>query len=534
MRIAIVHNSVTSESSPDERDVLVQAETVFAALKDLGHEALTLPCTLDLSAVKRQLEEIKPDLVFNLVETLDGQGRLIHLFPTLLDAMKMPYTGSCAEAVQATSNKIMAKERMAAVNLPTPPWVGPYPGDMPPLYQYDPTANDFRDLKDLGTPPRWIAKSLWEHASIGLEEDGLFTAESPSHIEEILKARASQLGGACFAEVFVDGREFNLSLLAGPDGLPEVLPPAEIIFEGYDESKPRIVGYKAKWHEDSYEYHHTPRCFDFPETDHNLLSELKKTAVRCWQVFGLGGYVRVDFRVDTRGRVWILEINTNPCLSPDAGYPAALAQAGISLSEAVERVLNDTFRKQHLIYDRNFFKGFALPVRQTRVSTQRKQDAQGLVFRYEPVAEDGETIRQLTEITGFFNPAEIDVAVELVQERLAKGASSGYYFVFAEQHGRVVGYASYGHIACTESSYDLYWIAVHPDFQGKGLGRQILEESERLIKNAGGTRIYVETSSRAQYAATRAFYEHSDYRLESLMEDFYAPGDAKAVYCKAV
>ncbi|OQX15472.1 MAG: hypothetical protein BWK80_40950 [Desulfobacteraceae bacterium IS3] len=502
--------------------MLVQAETVFAALQDLGHEALTLPCTLDLSAIKRQLEEIKPDLVFNLVETLDGQGRLIHLFPTLLDAMKMPYTGSCAEAVQTTSNKIMAKERMAAVKLPTPPWVGPYPGDMPPLYQYNPAANDFRDLKDLGTPPRWIAKSLWEHASIGLEEDGLFTAESPSHIEEILKARALQLGGACFAEVFVDGREFNLSLLAGPEGLPQLLPPAEIIFEGYDESKPRIVGYRAKWEEDSYEYHHTPRCFDFPETDNKLLSELKKTAVRCWQVFGLGGYVRVDFRVDARGRVWILEINTNPCLSPDAGYPAALAQAGISLSEAVERILKDAFRKY----------GDSCPPESVSQTCGFCKDK--LAFRYEPVAEDGETIRQLTEITGFFNHAEIDVAVELVQERLAKGADSGYYFVFAEQHGRVVGYASYGHIACTESSYDLYWIAVHPDFQGKGLGRKILEESERLIKNAGGTRIYVETSSRTQYAATRAFYEHCDYRLESLMQDFYAPGDAKAVYCKAV
>jgi D-alanine-D-alanine ligase len=533
MRVAIVHNEVKDESSPDERDVLVQARSVSEALSELGHETLSLACDLDLSAVKRQLEEIMPDIVFNLVESLDGQGRLIHLFPALLDAMKMPYTGSCAEAVQTTSNKIMAKERMAAVKLPTPPWVGPYPGDMPPLYQYNPAANDFSDLKDLGTPLRWIAKSLWEHASIGLVEDVLFVAESPSHIKDILKARAPRLGGACFAEVFVEGREFNLSLLAGPDG-PEVLPPAEIIFEGYDEGKLRIVDYRAKWEEDSYEYHHTPRCFDFPETDNKLLSELKQTAVRCWQVFGLGGYVRVDFRVDTHGRVWILEINTNPCLSPDAGYPAALAQAGISLAEAIERVLNNTFRKQQLIYDRNFFKEVVLPVRQTHISAQRKQDVEELVFRYEPVAADCETIRQLTENTGFFNPAEIDVAVELVQERLDKGADSGYYFVFAEQYGRVVGYASYGHIACTESSYDLYWIAVHPDFQGKGLGRKILEESERLIKNAGGTRIYVETSSRAQYAATRAFYEHCDYRLESLMDDFYAPGDAKAVYCKAV
>jgi D-alanine-D-alanine ligase len=156
---------------------------------------------------------------------------------------------------------------------------------------------------------------------------------------EMLKIQASRLGGACFAEVFIEGREFNLSLLDGPDG-PQVLPPAEIIFEGYEDGKPRIVGYRAKWDDTSYEYHHTPRCFDFPPEDRALLEELKQTALRCWQVFGLKGYVRVDLRVDSSGRPWILEINTNPCLSPDAGYPAAAARAGYSLADVINQLIN--------------------------------------------------------------------------------------------------------------------------------------------------------------------------------------------------
>jgi len=104
----------------------------------------------------------------------------------------------------------------------------------------------------------------------------------------------------------------------------------------------------------------------------------------------------------------------------------------------------------------------------------------------------------------------------------------------AEHYGRLAGYACYGPIACTESGYDIYWIAVHPDYQGKGLGRRILKETERLIRESSGTRIYVETSQRVQYASTRAFYEDCGYRLEAVLADFYAAGDGKVVYCKSL
>ena len=113
----------------------------------------------------------------------------------------------------------------------------------------------------------------------------------------VLRRRAPDLGGACFAEVYIEGREFNLALLAGPDG-PEVLPPAEIVFEGYGPDRLRIVGYRAKWDEASYEYHHTPRRFDFPAADAPLLDRLRRTARDCWRLFGLRGWARVDFRVD--------------------------------------------------------------------------------------------------------------------------------------------------------------------------------------------------------------------------------------------
>jgi ribosomal protein S18 acetylase RimI-like enzyme len=155
-------------------------------------------------------------------------------------------------------------------------------------------------------------------------------------------------------------------------------------------------------------------------------------------------------------------------------------------------------------------------------------------YLYEVGPDDPERIRELVEVTGFFYAAEIDVAEELVRERLAKGGESGYHFVLAEFNGRLVAYTCYGPIACTASSNDLYWIAVHPDFQGMGHGKMLLKETERLIRQAGGTRVYAETSQRSQYASTRAFYEDRGYHQESLLPDFYGPGDGKVTYCKVL
>lgn len=158
-----------------------------------------------------------------------------------------------------------------------------------------------------------------------------------------------------------------------------------------------------------------------------------------------------------------------------------------------------------------------------------------LKIRRQVQHQDPERIRRLVEITGFFSAQEIEVAVELVNEHLLKGAAgSGYHFIFAERHGRLAGYTCYGPVPATASSYDLYWIAVDPDFKRKGLGKALLEQTEHLIRQSGGTRIYVDTSMRVQYAGTRAFYEHCGFQLESVLEDFYAPGEAKAIYCKSI
>jgi D-alanine-D-alanine ligase len=185
-------------------------------------------------------------------------------------------------------------------------------------------------------------KSVSEHASLGLDEDSVL-GEDLTAVTARLREQADRWGGAWFAEEYIDGREFNLAVLAGRQG-PEVLPVAEIDFSTFPPGKRRVVGYRAKWEEDSFEFGNTPRRFDFPPCDRPLLDELQQLSQQCWRLFGLRGYVRVDFRVDAQSRPWILEINTNPCLSPDAGFAAAVERAGIGFECVVQRILDDACR----------------------------------------------------------------------------------------------------------------------------------------------------------------------------------------------
>jgi len=150
---------------------------------------------------------------------------------------------------------------------------------------------------------------------------------------------------------------------------------------------------------------------------------------------------------------------------------------------------------------------------------------------------DAAAVHALVAETDFFSETEQQVAVELVEETLSRGAASGYQFVLVDDPddpGQLLGYTCYGPIPATESSYDLYWIAVAPGQQRKGLGGELLCETERLASQQGARRMYVDTSGREQYGPTRRFYERMGYRVEARLEDFYAPGDDKLIFSKSL
>jgi D-alanine-D-alanine ligase len=360
MLVAILHTAVNAEASLEDQDVLVQAETVSAALRQLGHDCVTFGCGLDLAATRDRLRELRPDAVFNLVESIEGDDALAHVLPAVLDALGVPYTGNSAAATFLTTHKLLAKQRLQQASLPTPEWIETGTGTVPifapakmGLSPSTPPSTAGTAVAHAGESPStaetavahkstWIIKGVWEQASRNLDEDAILADVDEPTLRAELQRRAARLARPCYAEAFVAGREFNVSVLDGPTRTgtgPQVLPPAEIDFSAFPPEKPRIVGYRAKWQADSFEYQNTPRRFDFPAADGPLLEQLRRLSLECWALFGLRGYARVDFRVDREGRPWILEINTNPCLSPDAGFAAALQQAGISFEEAIGRIL---------------------------------------------------------------------------------------------------------------------------------------------------------------------------------------------------
>ena len=149
--------------------------------------------------------------------------------------------------------------------------------------------------------------------------------------------------------------------------------------------------------------------------------------------------------------------------------------------------------------------------------------------------EDRIAVRRLVASTGFFSGPEEEIAVELVDDALAKGEGpSGYHFIFAEEDGHPVGYVCFGPIAGTETSHDLYWIVVDNTRRGGGVGRILERSCGEAVRKLGGRRVYVDTSSRAQYEPTRAFYRACGYAEAARLDHFYADGDGKVIFVKAL
>lgn len=304
----VLHGAIADRL--DEDDTRRAAVAIQAALKDRGFETAILHTNANLAGIDI-LRARRPALVFNLVEALAGRSDKAVLALDRLEAMAIPVTGVSARAYRRTNDKLAAKQELDAAGLPTPAWS--------------------REGLGLESTAQVIVKSADEHASLGLDAASVVAAAAAS---AEIQRRETAHGGVFFAEAYIEGREFNLSLLDG-----EALPPAEIDFAGFPAGRPRIVDWEAKWEPESQAYRSTPRRFDFPAEDGPLLRELETLARTAWALFDLSGYARVDFRVDDRGRPWILEVNANPCLTPDAGFAAAAAMAGIDFGALVGRIV---------------------------------------------------------------------------------------------------------------------------------------------------------------------------------------------------
>jgi D-alanine-D-alanine ligase len=344
MRVAFLYNESSEDPALAAEEADPTRSPIIAALLRLGHKVAPIACTLDLSAARRELLRARPEVVLNRVESLGGSDAMMGAVPLLLETLQIPYTGCTGEALAATASKLVVKQRLTEAGLPTPPWVtaGCLDGCVLRISECG-LQHAADNPQSAIRNPKFILKSVYEHASFQMNDSAVIDAEDAGYIAECVRQRETETNRPFFAEQFVDGREFNLSVWGNES---EVLPPAEIDFSAFPVGKPHIVAHGAKWDASSFEYRHTPRRFDFSAADAPLLRRLRELTLACAQLFNLrGGYARVDFRCDADCRPWILEINSNPCLSPDAGFAAALLEAAIEFDQAIQRLLDDAIAR---------------------------------------------------------------------------------------------------------------------------------------------------------------------------------------------
>jgi D-alanine-D-alanine ligase len=316
-KCCIIFNEPREGALADEMDVLDQVAHIEKHLAELGISVYRKGITEQFMSEVSALVNEKPDFVFNLVESINNKGELNYFVPALLNLYSIPYSGNPLEAIFLTSNKTISSKMMKSEGINNPGLFLP---------------SQFKNLK----PGRkYILKPIWEDGSLGITNESVF--ECKPGFEEKLKALDDS---HWFIEDFIDGREFNISVLAGEDG-PEVMPFAELVFVNYDSNRPKIIDFKAKWEIDSFEYLNTVREFPGNRLGKELTSRLRDAALKCWHLFGLKGYARIDVRTDSNENVFVIEINSNPCISPDSGFVAATKEGGYDFTIVIQRIIED-------------------------------------------------------------------------------------------------------------------------------------------------------------------------------------------------
>lgn len=331
MRVAVCYNQTPENILRGEaRDLIAdagavtEAEAVLKALQLLGHQAELLPLGDNLGAFVRRLEGYTPDIVFNLCEGFWGDARQEMNVAGLFELLGLPFTGSSSLTLGLTQNKAYTKALLQQKGLSTPAWCLVKPGGKLP------------DVSELQFP--LIVKPACEDASQGIEPASV--VDSDAELQQRVRYVLKSYRQPALVEEFIVGRELNVTVLG--EKKQKVLPLAEIVFAA--ELERPMVCFDSKWHPDSSAYKGTrPICPADLSAREGLLVNL--ASLRAARLLGCRDYARVDIRL--RGSTpYILEINANPDISPDAGVARAAAAEGLSYPQLIERILLDAGRRR--------------------------------------------------------------------------------------------------------------------------------------------------------------------------------------------
>jgi D-alanine-D-alanine ligase len=325
MRIGILFNVPrgTSKGEPkdfiSEEGVLEEVEAVERSLKELGYSSERLPLDQDILDGMIRLRDLNSALVFNLCESFREESLSQMNIPGVLELMGIPYTGSGPLSIGLSQDKALTKDILTSHKIPVP------------AYQVI-SGSDFELSGALSFP--LIVKPLFEDASLGIDNKAV--VRSFEALERRIQYVVDKYRQPAIVEAFIEGREINVAIFGNTPAT--VLPLSEIDFSRFPSELYKICSYEAKWVKDSFEYQNTiPICPAVLPKE--VEAQVQEIALRTYNVMGCRDYARVDMRLDAALNPYVIEVNTNPDISPEAGFARSILKSGRTYTEFINQLI---------------------------------------------------------------------------------------------------------------------------------------------------------------------------------------------------
>ena len=302
-----------------ETGVVEEMDDIKEALNSTGYKTTVMNVDSNVYRLIDYLKTEKPDLVFNLVESVENQAIHEMHVAGLYELMKVPYTGAGPLALGLALNKPRVKELLGFHGIRTP------------------GSKVYRAGDKIGTPILpfpLIVKPSCEDASVGIEDKSV--VETVAELRRRVQFIVEEYEQPALVEEFIDGRELNVAILGSRH--PMVLPISEIDFSGLTDTMRKIVTYEAKWMHGTIAYEGTKGVCP-AQLPAKVEAEVKATALRCFHVIGCRDYARIDFRLSKSGIPYVLEVNPNPDISADAGFARSARTQGFTYPEAIGKIV---------------------------------------------------------------------------------------------------------------------------------------------------------------------------------------------------
>jgi len=294
---------------------------VTSTLQQLGHEVRTLGVQDELHPIRDAVDEFKPDIAFNLLEEFQGNVLYDQNVVSLLELLRVPYTGCNPRGLIISREKALSKKLLI------------YHRIRVPAFHAFPMGLKAKRPRDLPFP--LIVKSLTEHSSLGISKASI--VHDDAELEERVKFVHRRVKTDAIAEQFIEGREVYVAVI-GNERLT-ALPARELVIASEHSDPPVIATEKVK-HDLEYQERHgieQKPAMDLLPAVEAALPHLSK---RIYRILGLSGYARIDYRISPDGSMWCLEANPNPEISQSEEFASAAKQAGIEYPELLQRLLN--------------------------------------------------------------------------------------------------------------------------------------------------------------------------------------------------